>query len=107
MVYTNKLSVSNFDALAFELQCAQDFEKAEKQYFSPEYEIDSETDWCGSLYRVWDRKLLIGTFYQKQGKWLSMPYYQNRRYTKLDKDLDKICQSNELAINHIIRSYEN
>lgn len=97
---------SDFDALEFELKHAEDFENSQKQYFEPAYEIDCESDWCGSLYRVWDRRLLIGTFYQKQGKWLSSPYYQNRQYMRLEKDLDKTCSSNEMAINHIVTSYE-
>lgn len=107
MVYTHKPILSEFNALAFELRHFEDFQKAEKQYFSPEYEIDSESDCFGSLYRVWDRGLIIGTFCQNKGKWLASAYYQNRCYTRLDKDLDRTFQSNELAINHIIRSYES
>ncbi|MDJ0574206.1 MAG: hypothetical protein QNJ65_03445 [Xenococcaceae cyanobacterium MO_234.B1] len=44
---------ANFDALAFELKHSQDYEQSQQFYVETDYEIDSDSDWCGSLYRVW------------------------------------------------------
>lgn len=97
---------SEFDALAFEIKHAKNFEQSQKEYFDPQYKIDSDRDWCGCLYRVWDRKLLIGTFYLKNKKWLANPYYKNRQYLGLGQLIERRFRSNQLAIDYIIRSYK-
>lgn len=97
---------SDFDALDFELKREQIFNKSEKQYIQPNYEIDSDRDWYGNLYRVWNGRVLLGTFYQKQNKWLANPFYKNRQYIKLEQSLERRFNSNEKAINYIIRSFE-
>ncbi|MGK7938307.1 MAG: hypothetical protein AB4206_21285 [Xenococcaceae cyanobacterium] len=96
---------NNFDALAFEINLAKDYEKSQRPYVESDYEIDSDLDWCGSLYRVWKKdNQLLGTFYQKQGKWFSNPHYQNGKYQYLSRS--QTFRSNELAIRHIISSFE-
>lgn len=97
---------ANFDALAFELKHSQDYEQSQQFYVETDYEIDSDSDWCGSLYRVWKNCCLLGTFFQKQGKWVANPYYSNRRYLKVEESRDKTFSSNELAIRYILRCYE-
>ena len=105
MVYTNK-SVSDFDALSYEDKHSQDFERTSKQYYESNYEVDADGDWCGCVYRVWDGRVLLGTFYQKQKRWIANPYYKNREYLRLEQSLERTFNSNQRAINHIIRSYE-
>ena len=98
--------LEEIDVIALEEKLAADYEKAQKPYIEPNYEIDSETDWSGTLYRVWKHTQLLGTFYQKQGQWLSNPYYENGKYLRLDKDLSRTFRSNELAIRHIISGFQ-
>ncbi len=98
--------LEEFDVIELEEKLAADHEKVQKPYIEPHYEIDSETDWCGTLYRVWRYTQLLGTFRQKQGQWLAIPYYKNGKYLRLDKDLSRTWRSNELAIRHIISSFE-
>ncbi len=93
------------------IKLADNYEKRELAYVETNYKIDSDKDDCfSSLYRVWDYdkdyRLLIGTFYLKQGKWLANPYYKNRLYLRLDYSLSQTFQSNELAIRYIIGCYE-
>lgn len=95
---------ADFDALAFGLKHAEDYEKSQLPYIESDYEIDSSLDWCGSLYRVWKDSCLLGTFYQKQGKWFSNPHYQNGNYQHLSRS--QTWRSNELAIRHIIECFE-
>lgn len=85
------VSVQNFDAIKFELEREQKF---------------NQSQWCGCVYRVWDGRILLGTFYQKQKKWIANPYYKNRNYLRLEQSLERTFNSNQRAINHIIRSYE-
>jgi hypothetical protein len=66
---------SNFDAIKFELDREQKFYQTEKPYIDPNYKIDSEKDCFGCLYRVWNGRILLGTFYQKDKKWLANPFY--------------------------------
>ena len=99
-------NLEEFDVIQLEEQLASDYEKAQKPYFEEDYEIDCETDWCGTLYRVWKNLQLLGTFRQKQGKWISHPYYRNGEYLRLDEDLSRNWRSNQLAIQHIISSFE-
>ena len=96
----------DFDSLALELKHASDYEKAQRPYIESDYEIDSDLDWCGSLYRVWKDSCLLGTFYQKRGKWICEPHYQNGKYLSLGRSLSRTWRSNELAIRHIISSFE-
>lgn len=99
-------SLEEFDVIALEERIATDYDKAQKPYFEANYEIDSQKDWCGTLYRVWKNTQLLGTFYQKRGKWISNPYYKNGKYLRLDKDISRTFRSNQLAIKHIISSFE-
>ena len=101
-----QVNLEEFDVIALEEKLASDSEKAQKPYIQANYEIDSETDWCGTLYRVWRYAQLLGTFSQKQGKWLAIPYYKNGQYLRLDEDLSRTWRSNQLAIQHIISSFE-
>ena len=103
-----QVDLTEFDALTFELKHTSDYEKAQRPYIESDYEIDSDSDWCGSLYRVWktSNSCLLGTFYQKQGKWISEPHYQNGKYLSLGRLLSETWRSNELAIRHIISSFE-
>ncbi|MDJ0533179.1 MAG: hypothetical protein QNJ70_11905 [Xenococcaceae cyanobacterium MO_207.B15] len=89
-----------------EIKLADNYEKSQTPYFETNYEVDSEPDCFGSIYRVWVRRLLIGTFYLNQGKWLANPYYKNRSLVRLDYSLSRTFQSNELAIRYIMRCYE-
>ncbi len=100
-------AASDFDVILLEEKLADDYKKAQNPYFETSYEIDSDKDDCfSSLYRVWDGRVLIGTFYQKRGKWLANPYYRARKYLRLDYSLSRTFRSNELAIRHIVRCYE-
>lgn len=106
MTYS-KQSISDFDALALELKHVQDYEQSQKQYFESNYEIDADNNWYGCLYRVWDGVLLIGTFYFNSLRWCAEPYYSNRTYIRSLKSLSRVFNSNQKAINYIIRSYES
>ncbi len=112
MIHTNNQSVSqDFSVILLEEKIASDYEKSPHPYFETCYKIDSDKDDCKrSLYRVWncnkDHRLLIGTFYQKGGKWLANPYYRARQYLRLDYSLSRTFRSNELAIRYITRCYE-
>lgn len=101
-----QVDLTEFDALTFELRHASDHEKVQQAYIESDYEIDSDSDWCGSLYRVWKNQQLLGTFYQKQGKWISEPHYQNGKYLSLGRSLSETWRSNELALRHIISCFE-
>ena len=91
---------SGFNALAFEVKHAQDYEKSQQQY--TEYDLD----WNSRLYRVWDGMVLIGTFYLKNKKWLANPYFKNHSCVGSGCCYERRFRSNESAINYIIRSYE-
>ncbi|VEP15806.1 hypothetical protein H1P_3720005 [Hyella patelloides LEGE 07179] len=106
MMTQQQLEQQEFDAISYELKHEKDFQALQHPYVEPNYEIDSSPDEFGSLYRVWSGRILLGTFYRKHKQWVSSPYYQNRQYLRLDKSLDKTFRSNELAIRHIIDSYE-
>ena len=41
--------LEEFDVIALEEKLVADYEKAQKPYVEAGYEIDSETDWCGTL----------------------------------------------------------
>ena len=100
--------LEEFDVIGLENQLAADYEKAQRPYIESDYEIDSDSDWCGSLYRVWktSNSCLLGTFYQKQGKWISEPHYQNRKYLSLGRSLSRSWRSNEQAIRYIVNCFE-
>ena len=49
----SQVELEEFDVIALEEKLASNYEKAQKPYVQSDYEIDSETDWCGTLYRVW------------------------------------------------------
>ena len=86
--------LEEFDVIELEEKLAADYEKTQYPYVEPDYEIDTDTDWCGTLYRVWKNLQLLGTFYQKQGQWLAIPYYKNGKYLRLDEDLSRTWRSN-------------
>ena len=44
-------------------------------------EIDSVKDVFGTLYRVWDGMVLLGTFYENlQGKWIAQPCNRESKF---------------------------
>ena len=95
---------SNFDAIQFELEREEIFNRSQNSY--AEYEIDRDMKWNSRLYRVWCGRLLLGTFYLKNKKWIANPYYENHKYLGLGESVERQFRSNQLAINHIVRSYE-
>ena len=98
--------VSNFDAIEYELECEAKFVKSENQYRETQIEIDSDIH-DESVYRVWDGVLLIGRFSCESKWWRAEPYYKDRTYTRTLKSRIRVFNSNQKAINYIIRSYEN
>lgn len=95
---------SNFDAINFELEREKVFNQSQKPYI--EYEIDRDLQWNSRLYRVWNGRILLGTFYLKNKKWVALPYYKNLHYLGLGQSIERQFRSNTDAISHIIRSYE-
>ena len=112
MIDTNSLSVSQeseelpceFDVLEFELEREELYRKAQSTYI--EYEIDSIEDEFGNLYRVWDRRTLVGTFYKAGRGWKVTPFYLCRKYIKADIDFSQNLDNVERAIAYIKSMYE-
>ena len=96
--------IKEFNAIAFEIKHAQEFEASQTQY--TEYEIDRDLSWNSRLYRVWDGMVLIGTFYLKNKKWLANPYFKKSVCVGSGCCYERRFRSNESAINYIISSYE-
>ena len=92
-------------AIQFELEWEAKFVKSENQYRETRIEIDSEIH-DESVYWVWDGILLIGRFSYERKQWRAEPYYKDRTYTRALKSLSRVFNSNQKAINYMIRSYE-
>ena len=63
----------------------KDFQKFQNNYI--DYGIDSLSECFGELFRVWNGRTLLGTFYKSDCEWKAIPYYQNRCYIGLERDL--------------------
>lgn len=103
----NNQELCEFDAIQFELECEAKFVKSENQYRETSYEIDSDSCYVESVYRVWDGRLLIGRFSGENRWWRAEPYYLNRTYIRSLESRERVFTYHQKAINHIIRSYEN
>ncbi len=90
----------DFDPIAFETERERIFQQSQRRY--SEFEIDSISEPFGTIYRVWNGRNLIGTFRQNKQKWLAEPFYKNRVYLKLDRDLSKSFDDDKKAVNYII-----
>ncbi|MDJ0634923.1 MAG: hypothetical protein QNJ34_17165 [Xenococcaceae cyanobacterium MO_188.B29] len=106
MLTSHSQNNQSFDPIAFELERERIFNRTEKAYVEQDYEVDSNRDWCGSIYRVWKGRFLLGTFHQKSKKWEADPFYANGKYLELADSRKKTFNSNEQAIRHIISCYE-
>ncbi len=104
---TRNYSVNqDFDPVQFETQREQIFHQTEKQ--PPiDYEIDSDSDWYGKIYRIWNGRILLGTFHQRNEKWIAEPFYENGKYIKLDCSLQRSFSSDQKAIAYIVGTYQN
>ena len=103
----NNQQSCQFDTIQFEIECEAKFVKSEQKYFETNYEIDSDPHQSEAVYRVWDGVLLIGRFSWDRQWWRAEAYYSNRTYIRSLKSLFKVFNSNQKAINYIVRSYEN
>ena len=93
------------NAVAFKLKYSKNSQTLQNKYTS--YEVDSVREDFGELFRVWNGRTLLGSFYENAGsKWKSNPYYQNRRCIELDKDLSKTFDSSQSAMAYIKATYE-
>ena len=99
----NNQQLCQFDAIQFELECEAKFVRAENQYRETQIEIDSDPHHHKSIYRVWDGKLLIGRFSCERKQWRAEPYSSNSTYTRSLKSLVRVFDSNQKAINYIVR----
>ena len=105
MIDTNSPSVSQeFDALSFELKHNQDYQNSQSSY--TEYEIDSVEEEFGELWRVWDRYILVGTFYETSQGWKATPFYLCGQYIKAELDFSQDVEDSESAIAYIKSMYE-
>ena len=94
-----------FNAVAFEPKHSRDFQKLQNTYTN--YEVDSVEEDFGDLFRVWNGRNLLSSFYENaNSKWKSNPYYQNRRCIELDKDLSETFDNRNQAIAYIKATYE-
>ena len=93
-----------FDALSFELKHSQDYQNSQSGYV--EYEIDSIKEEFGELWRVWDKCILVGTFYETSQGWKAVPFYLCRQYIKGELDFSKSCENSGSAIAYIKLMYE-
>ena len=97
-------SGQEFNALSLELKHSQDYQKNESEYI--EYEIDSVKEEFGELFRVWNGRILLGTFSETSKGWRATPFYLCRQYIKLDRDLSKTLNDSDRAISYIKQMYE-
>ena len=82
-----------FNALEFELKHSKDFQASQNTYIN--YEVDSVQEDFGELFRVWNGRTLLGSFYENaRSKWTANPYYQNKECIKLDSDLSQSFDNN-------------
>lgn len=94
----------DFNALDFENKHHKDFQNAHRFYI--DYEIDSVEDDFGELFRLWNGRILLGTFYKTSSGWKATPFYSCRQYIKLDKDLSKNVQDSDEATAYLKGMYE-
>ncbi|RCJ40570.1 hypothetical protein A6770_37935 [Nostoc minutum NIES-26] len=67
---------------------------------APEIEIDSVPDEFGELYRVWNSRHLLGTFYQNlEGKWIAQPCGRDERPCC---DTPELAQLFIIAVNDLL-----
>ena len=69
------------DEHAIAQQELNQYVEAQARVVAPEIEVDSDTDAdFGALYRVWNSRALVGTFYQAaDGKWIAQPSDSDER----------------------------
>ena len=92
------------DALSFEIKHSQDYQKAQSSYI--EYEIDSVEEEFGELFRVWDRRTLVGTLYETSQGWKATPFYLCRQYINAELDFSQDVEDSGSAIAYIQSMYE-
>ena len=93
-----------FDALLLELKHSQDYQNKESEYI--EYEIDSVLEEFGELFRLWNGRTLLGTFYENSEGWKVEPFYLCKQYIRAEKDLSQSVGDAERAIAYIKSMYE-
>ena len=93
-----------FDALGLELKHSQDYQNNESGY--AEYEVDSVEEDFGELFRLWNGKILLGTFYETSQGWKTTPYYLCRQYIKAELDLAQNVDNSDRAVSYIKSLYE-
>lgn len=94
-----------FDAAAFELEHSKNFQVLQNTYIN--YEVDSIEEDFGELFRVWNERTLLGSFYENsQDRWIANPYYQDKECIKLDSDLSQSFDSSSQAVAYIQATYE-
>jgi hypothetical protein len=98
------LEMREFDVLSFELKHYKDFEESQNRYV--EYEIDSIKEDFGEIFRLWNGRTLIGTFYKTSQGWKAEPFYLCKQYIRAEINLSKSVDSSEKAIAHIKQMYE-
>lgn len=98
-------NAQEFNALSLELKHHRNFQKSQNSY--TQYEIDSVEEDFGELFRVWNERTLLGSFYENaQGQWRANPYYQDGQLIGLEKDLSRTFKSISEAIAYIQGTHE-
>ena len=92
-----------FDALSFEIKHDEDFQKSQSYY--TDYEVDSIKEDLGELFRVWNGKTLLGTFYETSSGWKATPFYSCRQYIRADIDFSKTFDTSDSAVSYIKQMY--
>lgn len=93
-----------FNALDLELKHSQDYQNNESEYI--EYEIDSVVEEFGELFRLWNGRTLLGTFYKTSEEWKVTPFYLCKQYIKAERDLSQSFEDSEEAIAYIKSMYK-
>ena len=105
MITQQSIEQQQFNALEFELKHDRDFQTLQNTYIN--YEVDSVEDDFGELFRVWNGRTLLGSFYENaQGRWTANPYYRNGQLIRLDKDLSRTFSSSSQAVAYIQATYK-
>lgn len=105
MIKTSNHSLSqDFNVLSFELKHYKDFQKSQNSYI--EYEIDSIKEDFGEIFRLWNGKTLIETFYEISDGWKATPFYLCKQYIKSEVDLSKSVENSDEAVSYIKQMYE-
>lgn len=98
------LKAQNFNTLLFELKHSEDFQKSQNS--CTDYEIDSVEECFGEIFRLWNGKTLLGTFYENTEGWKATPFYLCKQYIKADRDLSKSVDSSDKASAYLKQMYE-